>query len=98
MRLDGQRVVVIGGSSGIGLATAQLARAEGAAVTIAGRSEVRLREAQRALGECDLGDGAIEIGVFANARDRAAFVDERTDGLCRRAAALQAPVPPAPSQ
>lgn len=50
--------------------------------------------APRALGECDLGDGAIEIGVFANARDRAAFVDERTDGLCRRAAALQAPVPP----
>ncbi|MGE3857057.1 MAG: SDR family oxidoreductase [Dehalococcoidia bacterium] len=54
MRLDGQRVVIIGGSSGIGLATAQLARAEGADITIAGRSEDRLREAQRALGECDV--------------------------------------------
>ncbi len=53
MRLDGQRVVVIGGSSGIGLAAAHLARAEGAHVTIAGRSEARLREAQRELGECD---------------------------------------------
>ena len=51
--LEGQRVVVIGGSSGIGLATARLARAAGADVTIAGRSEDRLREAQRALGECD---------------------------------------------
>lgn len=54
MRLDGQRVVVIGGSSGIGLATARLARAEGADITIAGRSEDRLREAQRELGECDI--------------------------------------------
>ena len=70
MRLDGQRVVVIGGSSGIGLATAQIARAEGAAVTIAGRSEDRLREAQRALGECDIAsldiaDSAAVDALFA---------------------------------
>ena len=45
MRLDGKRVVIIGGSSGIGLETARLALAEGASVTIAGRSEDRLRRA-----------------------------------------------------
>ena len=37
-----KRVVIIGGSSGIGLATAHEALAEGAFVTIAGRSEDRL--------------------------------------------------------
>ncbi len=45
MRLDGKRVVIIGGSSGIGLETARLALAEGGLVTIAGRSEDRLRRA-----------------------------------------------------
>ena len=38
MRLDGNRVIIIGGSSGIGLETARLALAERASVTIAGRS------------------------------------------------------------
>lgn len=50
--------------------------------------------APRALGDCDVSGESIEIGVFADAADRAAFVDERTDGICRRAAAVQAPVPP----
>ena len=45
MRLDEKRVVIIGGSSGIGLETARLALVEGASVTIAGRSEDRLRRA-----------------------------------------------------
>ena len=45
MRLDDKLVVIIGGSSGIGLETARLALAEGASVTIAGRSEDRLRRA-----------------------------------------------------
>lgn len=50
MSLDGQRVVIIGGSSGIGLAIARRATEAGALVTIAGRSEERLREASRLLG------------------------------------------------
>jgi NAD(P)-dependent dehydrogenase (short-subunit alcohol dehydrogenase family) len=49
MRLDGKRVIIIGGSSGIGLETARLALAEGAFVTIAGRSEERLRGAAERL-------------------------------------------------
>jgi len=41
--LDSQRVVIIGGSSGIGLETAKQALAAGASVTVAGRSQDRLR-------------------------------------------------------
>ena len=43
--IRGQTVVVIGGSSGIGLETARRARAEGAAVVITGRDPERLRQA-----------------------------------------------------
>jgi NAD(P)-dependent dehydrogenase (short-subunit alcohol dehydrogenase family) len=51
MKLEGQQGAVIGGSSGIGLATAQLARAAGAEVTIAGRSQEKLVQARQALGQ-----------------------------------------------
>ena len=50
MRLEGKHLVVIGGSSGIGLETARLALSEGASVTIAGRSEERLQRAAETLG------------------------------------------------
>ena len=43
--LVGQTVVVIGGSSGIGLETARRARAEGAGVILTGRNPERLRRA-----------------------------------------------------
>jgi NAD(P)-dependent dehydrogenase (short-subunit alcohol dehydrogenase family) len=43
--LTGQAVVVFGGSSGIGLATAKAAQAEGASVTIIGRDVEKLRAA-----------------------------------------------------
>ena len=45
MQFDGKRVVITGGSSGIGLAMARAFAAEGAAVTITGRTESRLKEA-----------------------------------------------------
>ena len=48
--LDGQTVVVLGGSAGIGLETARLARAEGAAVVVTGRNEERLAAAASEIG------------------------------------------------
>ena len=47
--LSGKNVLVIGGSSGIGFATAAGALADGAKVTIASRSEEKLRAAQTLL-------------------------------------------------
>jgi len=46
MSLEGKRVVIVGGSSGIGLATARAALAAGAKVLIASRSQEKLREAK----------------------------------------------------
>jgi NAD(P)-dependent dehydrogenase (short-subunit alcohol dehydrogenase family) len=45
MTLDGKRIVVLGGSSGIGLATAQAAAREGAALVIASSRKDRIDEA-----------------------------------------------------
>src|SRR5512135_1845017 len=50
MRLERQQVVVIGGSSGIGEGVAAACLAEGAEVTIAGRSAPRLAAAAARLG------------------------------------------------
>ena len=48
--LLGQTVVVVGGSAGIGLATARLARAEGAEVVLTARNPDRLHQAGLELG------------------------------------------------
>jgi NAD(P)-dependent dehydrogenase (short-subunit alcohol dehydrogenase family) len=50
MSLAGKTVVVIGGSSGMGLATAKAAQAEGAKVVVTGRTQEHLRAAQQELG------------------------------------------------
>jgi NAD(P)-dependent dehydrogenase (short-subunit alcohol dehydrogenase family) len=68
--LAGQTVVLIGGSSGIGLETARRARAEGAEVVITGRDPDRLRGAAEELGApgsaaFDAGDPAAVRGFFA---------------------------------
>ncbi|WP_279483773.1 SDR family oxidoreductase [Aureimonas sp. SK2] len=49
-QLDGCRVLVVGGSSGIGLAVAEQADKRGAAVTIASRSHEKLANARSRLG------------------------------------------------
>lgn len=50
MSLKGKKVVVVGGSSGIGLATAALAKAEGAEVIIASRSAEKVKAAAEKIG------------------------------------------------
>ena len=56
--LAGQTVVVIGGSSGIGLETARRARTEGAEVIITGRNPDRLRQAAPAPGASGMASGS----------------------------------------
>jgi len=54
MSLAGKKVVVVGGSSGIGLATAELARQEGADVVVASRNAQRLKAAADNIGATDI--------------------------------------------
>jgi NAD(P)-dependent dehydrogenase (short-subunit alcohol dehydrogenase family) len=74
--LSGRTVVVIGGSAGIGLETARLARAEGAEVILTGRTPERLETAAREVG----------------ARSTAAFDVTDEDRLTGFFAELQAPI------
>jgi NAD(P)-dependent dehydrogenase (short-subunit alcohol dehydrogenase family) len=65
------RVVIIGGGSGMGLAVARRVLAAGAEVVIAGRSQERLRAARTSLGEdrvevatVDIGERPQVVGLF----------------------------------
>ena len=49
--LAGREALVVGGSAGIGLATARLLATEGASVTIASRDAARLQEAAAGIGQ-----------------------------------------------
>jgi NAD(P)-dependent dehydrogenase (short-subunit alcohol dehydrogenase family) len=49
MRIEGRSVVIIGGSSGMGLAIAKEAVDAGADLTIAGRSQAKLEQARQAI-------------------------------------------------
>ena len=69
-QLAGKTVVVIGGSAGIGLETARLARAEGAEVVITGRDPDRLKQAAAEVDALstaafDATDPAALAGFFA---------------------------------
>ncbi|MGC4951736.1 SDR family NAD(P)-dependent oxidoreductase [Actinomadura citrea] len=53
VQLEGQTVVLVGGSAGIGLETARLARSEGAEVVLTGRNPERLERAASDVGARD---------------------------------------------
>jgi NAD(P)-dependent dehydrogenase (short-subunit alcohol dehydrogenase family) len=78
--LAGQRAVVVGGGSGIGLGSARALARDGAIVTIAGRTEQKLVDAAAALAEegfevahvvCDALDSASVQGAVDAASDDA---------------------------
>lgn len=77
--LDGQRAIVVGGGSGIGLGSARLLARDGAAVTIAGRTESKLAAAQAALADEGLAVGYAVCDALDAASVRAA-VDAAADG------------------
>jgi NAD(P)-dependent dehydrogenase (short-subunit alcohol dehydrogenase family) len=56
--LNGKSVVVLGGTSGIGLATARAAAARGAGVTVTSRSAERVARATREIGKSARGEVA----------------------------------------
>ena len=72
--LAGQRVLVVGGSSGIGRAVASMAAGHGASVTIIGRDAAKLAEAAAAFrGECAALNMLDEIAVEGFFADREPF-------------------------
>ncbi len=72
--LQDATVVVIGGTSGIGLATASMAQAAGARVTVAGRDEQRLEAALKQLGG-DANGVALDVADEGAVRDLFAAFD-----------------------
>jgi NAD(P)-dependent dehydrogenase (short-subunit alcohol dehydrogenase family) len=68
MLLAGKKVVVVGGSSGIGLATAELAKAQGAEVIIASRSADKVKAAADKVGAkglvCDVTNDDSVVNLF----------------------------------
>ena len=79
-RLSGKRVVITGGTTGIGLATAQLFIAEGARVAITGQNAERLEEARRTLGADVLAIRA-DAGRVADAEAMVAEVGRAFGGI-----------------
>ncbi|WP_175936334.1 SDR family oxidoreductase [Burkholderia cepacia] len=71
MKLDDQRVLVVGGSSGIGEATARAFAEAGATVTIASRDAARLAASKDRVGY-DMSTGVMDITDDASVR---AFLD-----------------------
>ena len=68
MQLSDAKVVILGGSTGIGFATAKAAIAEGARVTIAGRSPEKLKAASAALSN-KVETAALDVNQETAVRD-----------------------------
>ena len=80
MRLEGKVVLITGGGSGIGLATAKLFRHEGAEIAIAGRRADVLQNAAREVGgalacACDVSDESAVRDLVARVVERYGRID-----------------------
>jgi NAD(P)-dependent dehydrogenase (short-subunit alcohol dehydrogenase family) len=73
MRIEGQSVVIIGGSSGMGLAIVKEAVDRGANVTVAGRSQRKLDQVRQAIA----GDVTIRTVDVSEAVGENAVVADR---------------------
>lgn len=69
LRLEDKHMVVVGGSSGIGLAIAQLAAAEGALVTLVARDASRLSSAKEQVERYARGDASRVAAISADVTD-----------------------------
>jgi NAD(P)-dependent dehydrogenase (short-subunit alcohol dehydrogenase family) len=98
MALADARVVVIGGTSGIGLEVARSAAARGAQVTAAGRSPERIRAAQASLGDAvdvralDMSDEAAVQQFFASCPGIDHLVVTATGGPLRFGTVVDTPM------
>ena len=85
--LDGKIVLISGSSSGIGLATAKIAAAQGARVILHGSSRAKLDVASQALGSAPFVEGDLsENGVAERLAEDAKAVYGRIDVLVNNAA------------
>jgi len=75
--LDGQHAFITGGGSGIGLGTAAALIADGASVTICGRTEETLRDACTQLGD-QAAWAVVDVGDEQAIADAVAEANERT--------------------
>lgn len=88
MELQNQQVVIIGGSSGIGLATASLALSYGANVTIAARNQQKLQQSVEKLGS---NVGSVVADIMDESQVEQIFQGlERVDHLFVAAGSLEA--------
>lgn len=87
--LEDRHVAIIGGSAGIGLATAQLLCARRARVTIGGRDEVRLATARESLSpDCRaVAVDAVDVDSLRRFFDEAGPIDDLVVTVTRRGGA-----------
>jgi len=90
LELDGQVVLITGGTDGLGLALAGQLATEGASVAVCGRDEERLRVARATLADADA-DALVQRADVSSPADLEAFVDAavgrwgRIDGVVHNA-------------
>ena len=79
--LDGKRVLITGGSSGIGLAIAEKCLSEGAHVIITGRGAARLEGAVQSLGSPNVSSLVWDISDVSIVNEKLAGAIELLGGL-----------------